>query len=612
MNSLLPRLLFLSCACLLGATASFAQTVRPLSTALVGYYPGLTKVEGNQPLETTVVVTITSPANLPANTSVTITPVLTVLSAPAGVSESAALSFVSLSPTSLTFTAPDQKQNLTVHGVFPEGVAAGDYAYKISTPGWGVPVQDQGAFLNATIYPLPTPGTPPTVVITTPLDGQPFVYQPALGPLLVPIEFVSTSPDSPITAIDADLSGTKLSLTSVDNGDGTYTSNATTSITAPGIYTIHARATNSEGTGEADSSFSVTVSAPPPVVSISLPTMGSVYTLPSSGPLNAPYSFTARSYYGGITSLTATLNGVPVSFTPSGLGTATATGTGAFVITTSGSYELVVTTVDANGTASARTSFTVNAPVPVPIPSVTIAQPLNGATFTRVAGSAPTSIPFSYTGVVGNGFTITSLTGTLNGTPVSATVTGLGTGSATGTGSLSVSAPGTYTLTATAASGTATAATSVTFTVTETTPPPAPGCGVNWLPPISLGNTHKGGSIVAIKFELDCGTEKGIDRNCDGDPDHYPGQRTKSKDRIDRQIIVAVSEVFANGSTSAPALFTYSDKLSSSTYTIQGNDMYHLNFSSARGTHRYRVEVFQFPAGSTTPVVIGTREFRTK
>lgn len=717
MKSLLPRVLLLLCACTLGVLTSFAQ--RPPTTAVVGYSPGLTKVEGNQPLTTSVVISITSPSNLPAGTPRNITPSLIVLSAPEGVTNEQALSFVSLSPTTLSYTGPNQTIALTVLCVFPAGVAAGDYAYKINTPGWGVSVQDQGAFLNATIYPQPTPGNPPVVDITSPLDGATFTYQPLVGPLTIPVEFTSTAElDTPITAIDADLSGVELAITSVDNGDGSFTSTGSVSITAPGIYSVNARASNSEGTAMDDASFTVVVDAPPPTAAISLPTLGSIYTLPNGGgTVSVPYAFSGLSYYGGITSLSATLNGTPVNFTPAGLGSLNATGTGSFTLGTSGTYELVVTAADTNGTATARTSFTVNPPIAVPAPTVSISQPLNGATFSRVAGSAPTQVSFSYTGTVGNGFAITSLTGTLNGSAVTATVGGLGTGSATGTGTLSISSPGSYTLTATAASGGVSATTSITFTVTETTPPPPPptaGCGVNWLPPISLGNVHKGGSTVAVKFELychDCGSGQGggnddddcrdrdhddddrdcdrdrddrynDDRDCDkegsskygssssksskysssssnsksskssnsnsksskygsssskdskyssssshascsrcdygedrdgdGDPDHFPGQRTKSKHIIDKNVIVAISEVFANGNTSAPALFTYSTTMTSSTYTIQGNDMYHLNFVPARGTHRYRIEVFQFPNGGSTPVVIGTREFLTK
>lgn len=608
MISRIARLPLLAFAILAATLSTFAREVTPI----VSYAPGLTIVEGDQPLSTTFVLSITAPSSVQRGNPVTITPQVTILGKPADISDTIALSYVTLTPPTLVFTAPGQTLTTVVTAHFPEGTVAGEYAYKIMTPGWAPGTQDGGAFINATVFPQRR-GDVPVVDITTPLNGATFVYQPAVGPLSVPVQFNSAAPViSPITAIDADVSSVALALNTVGHGDGSFTSSGTAVITSPGLYTIRARATNALGTATDTVEFNVVVDAPPPTVSISLPAPGSVFNLPESGALSAPYSFTALSAFGGITSLTATLNGLPFSFTPAGLGTTLASGSGNFSLTASGSYELVVTATNAYGTASARTSFTVNAFVPTPAPTVSIAQPLDGAIFTRVAGSAPTSIPFSYTGVAGQGYTITALTGTLNGNPVTATLTGMGTATATGTGTLSVNAPGTYTLTAAAASGTATAATSVTFTVIETTPP-APTCGVNWLPPISLGKVQKGGSMVAIKFELDCGCEHGVDRTGDGDPDFYPGQRTKSKANIDPSIIVAVSEIFADESVSTPMLFVHGPGSPNvPTYTIQGNDMYHLNFPAARGSHAYRIEVYQFPNGSTTPVVIGTREFTTK
>lgn len=583
---------------------TFAREVAPN----VSYAPNLTIVEGDQPLSTTFVLSITAPSNVQAGFPVEITPLVTILTKPADVSDSVALSYVTLTPPTLTFGEPGQVLTTTVHAEFPVGTVAGAYAYKIMTPGWKTGTQDGGAFINATVFPQIT-GDTPTVVITTPTDGETFTYYPLVGPLSVPVQFTSSAlPVSPITTIDADVNGAALALTNVNHGDGSFTSTGTATITSPGIYTVRARASNTLGTGIDTVDFNVVVSAPPPTVAIAQPVAGSSFTLPLSGSLSVPYSFSAHSNYGGITSLTATLNGAPVAFSPAGLGTLDASGSGAFNLTVGGTYELVVVAVDANGSATTSTSFTVVAAVPPP--TVSISQPLNGATFTRVAGSAPTQIPFTFTGVAGNGYTITSLTGTLNSSAVSATVTGLGSGTATGTGTLSVSGPGTFTLTAVAGSGTATAATSVTFTVTETQPPAA-ACSVNWLPPIARGKTVKGGSNFSIKFELLC-EECGEDRDGDDDPDHFPGERTKSKINIDRSVVIAISEIFDDNTTSAPQLFPYSSSPNAPGYTIQGNDMYHLNFPVPTGEHRYRVEVYRFPTSSTTPELLGTREFTSK
>ncbi|MBA3849603.1 MAG: hypothetical protein C0502_06360 [Opitutus sp.] len=571
---------------------------------MVGYLPQTENVEGDQPLFHTYVLQIISPNNVPAGSSLIISPQLVPTVMPDGVSAAQALNYVSLSPTSLTFTGPNQSQSVLVTCNFPIGMQAGDYAYAIQTPGWPAPAQDYYGFINARILP-PRVTDVPSVTLNNPLDGAVYTWVVGGTPAQIDVQFSASAPvASPITSIDAKVGTNSVTLTTISGlGTGSVTAGGLFSTTTPGIYTVVASATNSEGTSSDSAEIRVVVQAGPPTVSIAQPAPSSTYTLPAAGSVSVPYSFSALSAYGGITSLTATLNGSPVSFSPSGIGSLTASGSGNFSLTTGGSYELVVTATDANGTSTASRSFTVVAAAPAP--TVTISQPLNGATYTRVAGSGPTAIPFSFAGTAGNGYTITSLTGALNGNAITASIAGVGSASATGTGSLSISSPGTYTLTATAASGATTASTSVTFTVTQVQPP-APACSVNWLPPISLGKVQKGGQNVAIMFELDCGTEQGEDRDGDGDPDHYPGQRTKAKDKIDTSIVIAVSEVYSDGSTSAPQLFAYD-----SGYTIQGNDKYHLNFPTARGTHRYRIEVFQTPAGGS-PRVIGTKEFATK
>ena len=77
---------FLSLATISAATtAALAQL--PPTTVAVNYDPGLTRVEGDQPLETTVFVQITSPSNLPAGIETVITPILSVIGKPAGTSD---------------------------------------------------------------------------------------------------------------------------------------------------------------------------------------------------------------------------------------------------------------------------------------------------------------------------------------------------------------------------------------------------------------------------------------------------------------------------------------------------------------------------------------------
>lgn len=611
---------------------------------IVDYFPKETIVEGDQPLTVSYVLTITAPNNVSAVNPATVTFNPTILNKPTGVSDSVALSFVTFSPSSLTFTAPGQKLSVTINAEYPNGVSAGSYAYRVYTPGWTTNTQDGGFFINAVVFPSRNP-QPPTVTIATPADGSTFTYRPAEGPLSIPVQFASVGDTlARITAIDADLNTASVAITSVNTSEDNYTSTGTLNITSPGLYTLRARATNSVGTGEDTSEFRVLLEVPPPTVSITSPLSGNSFPLSSNGTASVPYSFVGSTVYGGIATLTATLNGNAVTFSPAGIGSLTATGSGTFSLTTPGSYTLAVTTTDINGgTASTSTTFTVVGALPPP--TVAISAPANGTTITRVAGSGPTSVPFTYVGTAASGSVITSLLGSLSGQTgnVSATVTGINSGIATGTGTLSIANAGTYTLTAVATSNGATASASTTFTIVEVQPPP-PTCSVNWLPPISLGQCVNVNCYLPIKFELDCEDDtntgcngghygncndrdcdkdrdddrdckdgkksksKSKDRDCDrdddGDRDHYPGQRTKSKTNIDKTIVIAVSEIYSNGSTSDAQLFTYGD------YDIQGNDMYHLNYRVKSGYRRYLVEVYRPTSNGVE--VLGSREVRVR
>lgn len=606
---------------------AFLPSIAREGPPIVDYSPKETIVEGDQPLSTSYVLSVTAPNNVAAGSSLTITPVLTILQKPAGVTDAVARSYVTFTPATLTFSNSNEILTVRVEAVFPEGIVAGAYAYQIFTTGWATGTQDGGAFINATVFP-PQNAAPPTVAIETPADNASFTYQPAVGPLSVPIRFTSTAPaTAPITGLDADVNGTAVTLTSVANGDGSITSSGTLTVTAPGAYTLRARATNTAGEGEDTAPFTVVVSVPPPTVAIATPAANASFPLSSAGSVSVPYSFSSNTVYGTIQTLAATLNGNPITFAPGGLNTATATGSGTLTLTAAGTYTLTVTTTDSNGgTASATRSFAVTAPVKVP-PTVTITAPANGTVITRVAGSGPTSVSFNYTAKAGAGSTISSLVGTLSGRSGSlpATVTGLNTATATGSGTVSIANAGTYTLTATAAgSNGTTASATTTFTIVEVAPPP-PACSVNWLPPISLGRTITVSCYLPIKFELDCGDDGGCsghasgkgnsgkcdkdrkhdcDRNNDGDRDHYPGQRTKSKNNIDKTVVIAVSEVYSNGSTSTAQLFTYGD------YAIQGNDMYHLNYRVKSGNRRYLIEVYRPTASGVE--VLGSREVRVR
>lgn len=619
-NGLFRGLLALVSFAALGLSAQARE-----GDATVTYTPSLTVVEGDQPLHRVVTISITSPSNLSPGVAVPITPVATILSKPsASVPDEVALSYVTFTPATLDFNQPNQTINLTVTVDVPSGSVAGGYAWRVETHGWAAGTADPWAFLNATVYPE-VAGGPPTITLNSPMDQEVFVYEPAVGPLSIPFNFTANAPSStPITTLDANLEGaagsnTALSFTRTTNADGSITGAGSMTITAPGIYTVRVRATNNLGTSTDAAEYTVNVSAPPPTVTIAQPTTTS-YTMVAGSTLNVPYSFTANSIYGGISTLDATLNGVPVTFTPTGLDTLVASGTGNFAITTPGTYTLSVTGTNPYGSDTETTTFTVTSITPAP--TIVIAQPVNGTVITRNAGSPATSVPFSFTAQANTGFVISAVTATLNGTPVTFTTSGLNTLTTTGTGTLSISTPGTYTLTATGTSSGVVASASTTFTVKEITTPP-PTCDVIWLPPINLNKCQQGGSVLPIKFKICCDShgrtcENGHWNNCGGkrygwgrDCDDNIHSRCKG-DR-DTSVVIAVYEIYCNGTVSAAKLFPY-DRCSPNppTYTIQGGNMYHLNYPTARGAHRYKVEIYRTPTSSTTPQLLCTKEFTTR
>lgn len=563
-------------------------------TPTVIYKPSLKLIEGDQPLHTSYVLEITSPPNVAPGSSLSISPVLAVVSSPDGVSTATALSFISFSPSTLVFSGPNQSRTTTVTVDVPLGTAAGDYSWAISTPGWPGATLDPFAFINAKVT-IPQAPVAPSVSLGAPLDGAIYSYLLGGPPVSIALAFTASAPAaSPISSIDADVAGIAVSLTSSGIGTDAVTASGTIQLSQAGLFTVRARATNNAGTSSDTVEVTVNLEVPPPTVAITQP-LTDTDLFYSGTPLSVPFSFTATSLRDGITSLGATLNGVPVVVTPSGLATLNATGSGSLSIGTSGSHVLAVTATSPHGTSSA--SRVINVSAPAAPPTITIASPAEGTVITRVAGSSPTSLPLDFTAVAASGSTISALNGSLNSTSVPVTITGLGTAIARGTGSLLVSAPGTYTFVASATGGGTNAARSVSFTVNEI--PVQSECTIEWLPPISLGKVQQGGSILPIKFMLACRNRSGgseADEACDH--------------KRDVSVVVAISEVFANGSFSEPELFAHDPHgPASGGYALNLNGMYHLNYPTGRGVHAYHIDVYR---ATSTPALLGTKQFTTR
>jgi hypothetical protein len=75
--------------------------------------------------------------------------------------------------------------------------------------------------------------------------------------------------------------------------------------------------------------------------------------------------------------------------------------------------------------------------------------------------------------------------------------------------------------------------------------------------------------------------------------------------------MVAIYEETDNGPPLAPAIYGYgAGGPKNPTYTIDGSH-YQLNFPTARGARRYRIEVYR-PLSLSSAQVLGTKELNTK
>lgn len=376
-----PAIRFLACAfvSIAGfATVSkvFAQDRDPTMTPVVAYDPTAQSVQGLLPLVKSHAVTITAPSYLPKPTKITFRPTISG-GIPAGVAEATALSYLSFSPSTLTFTRPGERQIVNVTVNMPNGTVPGSYTYKFFTDGWPVGADglvDAGSAINANVS-LPNQPPPPILGLATPQHGSVITVQYTALPLPVPFTFTAAAPGSapsPITSAMVTLDGHDVAPTSLSGLNTTTLSGAgTLFLTKAGEYTLTVSATNAGGTSSTSLRFTLVVLAPPPNVSIEAPLNGTRYTYESGDPLNIPVQFSGRSTASVIRSLTATLDGREIVFNKSQIGTPTAIGSTHFALSASGVYRLKVTARDDYGTAEATAIFAINVDLPTGSPVIT-------------------------------------------------------------------------------------------------------------------------------------------------------------------------------------------------------------------------------------------------
>lgn len=484
---------------------------------IVAYEPLSQGVTAELPASSSYVLSVTCP---PAVRSFpqTVTLRVAATSVPLG-DIATALSYVSLSKDTLTFTAAGETQSVTVTLNFPVTalstlVPTGAYMYQVYTDGWPAGFIDNGSGINAGVsVPVLGVGVPPSVAITAPAEGTVFRYQPAEFPAFIPFNYRATTELlSPVVHSIAAETGTWSSMSPVvvtTNGLGTAVveGGGTLPVSAPGEYVVQVTATNAVGMATATSSYVVRVSAPPPVVTISSPVSGATFAHRQGDPATiVTVDFSAISSFGGIRTLTATIDGVPQTFVPSGIGTLEAKGTLHLPYTSAGAHTVVVSTTDDNGSASAQTSFTINVVAPKPVLAIT--QPQANQVFTLPAGVSTLSVPYSFSTTSNNGFVVNTVSAVLGGTTLAPATTGLGTPAAISSGTLANLGPGTYTLTASGTSAGVSVQGTVTFEVRGATLPPI--VEINTPPDGATYSMDGACMLLPLKFTAESQNDEGV------------------------------------------------------------------------------------------------------
>jgi PKD repeat protein len=501
------RALMLGVATLL-FTQSTSRAAGPV--AFVGYSPAVKVLQGVIPFTQSYDLTVTAPANLLPGISATVGFSVVVNTAPDGVSSETALSYLTFSTNQLTFVGqpsgqPLPNQTVTLTLAVPAGAPAGSYGYQITTTGWGVtlaPSQNVGASINATTA-LPPGGNPPVVEFIyppTPADGSTITVEHTALPLSIPIQVrASAAPtDTVITSVLAKANDTTLTLAPLTGLNSRLVEgSATLSISQPGVYSLDVSATNEVGTGTDNTSFTVRVSGPPPVATITSPGSGQEFVFRAGGaPVPVPITFTGTSSFGPVRSLTAKVNGVNVDFSANGLGTGAASGAFTPTYTTAGTHTLEVTTTNDYGSDSETLAYVVR--VVAPSPTIDVSAPTEGLVIMIPAGATTVDVPFRFVTTSDNGFTVDAVSANLGTASVAGiSTTGLGTASAVSTGTLSGLPAGTYTLTAEGTSAGIEVSDSVTFSVKSSAVTP-PTVVINTPPAGAVFTRVYGGPALSI------------------------------------------------------------------------------------------------------------------
>ncbi len=359
------------------------------SPSYVVYNPNqVISLQGTAPYHHAYDLRITSPSDLPSGVDTVIALDGSVIGAPAGFTNAVASGFLTFAERTLTYSGPNQTQTVTVQLDIPNGTANGDFRYFIAAKGWpaGLNIANDGTYINMTVDP-PFTFTSATVAISGPVDGSVFEHVLGQPALQVPVTIQGAAANNnPVDVLAASIAGVDATGAAIASsvlplqpsgwGSMTASGSAMFEATTPGVYTITATAQDHlGGTASATSTFTVSEVVPPPTVVITSPPNASYDYYIGSAALQIPFIFEGRSLAGGIRSLSATIDGLPVAVSPTGINTLVATGKGTLSLAAGGEHVLEVTATDDHGTATASADFTINA---IPMPSDV---PLRGVVF---------------------------------------------------------------------------------------------------------------------------------------------------------------------------------------------------------------------------------------
>ncbi|MFC3684708.1 Ig-like domain-containing protein, partial [Hydrogenophaga luteola] len=333
---------------------------------------------------------------------------------------------------------------------------------------------NQGAVTTSAPVSVTVVNTPPTVSLTSPIEGASFTSPAA-------VDLAATAADSNGTIASVRFyRGTTLLATDTTAPYSYSWTNA-----APGTYSITARATDNLGAVTTSAPVSVTVVNTPPTVSLTAPTEGASFTSPAAVDLAATAAdsngtIASVRFYRG-TTLLATDTTAPYSYS--------------WTNAAPGTYSLTARATDNQGTV------TTSAPVSVTVvntpPTVSLTSPTEGASFT-----SPAAVDLAATAADSNG-TIASVR-FYRGTTLLATDT-----TAPYSYNWTNVAPGTYSITAQATDNQGTVTTSAPVSVTVVNTPPtvsltAPTEGASFTSPatVALAATaaDSNGTIASVRF----------------------------------------------------------------------------------------------------------------